>query len=593
MMTSRSSRLVAALSALALVQGAFDLHAATFTWNNNSGYWTDPNNWSPGSAVPGAGDTAVFAGDPWSERWIYLPAGSAITLANLVFARASLSPLVTVDELRQDRRAVLTVTESFVWTGGALGYGSPGGDPIGVIVSIPSGAQMNIGPGNTVQMDWSVITNAGTVNWTNNTIQFAGGSLIYCAPGSQWNLWSDGVVAHHGANAAPRLEFAPGSTVTKRAGNGHTSLAESSDMQLSLGGTVNIEVGTLGFSQWGNTIVVPMLEDGLVINGPGGFKGDFGQNVGDLIVNGPVTVNNARFELNTGRIVGTNAVSAVLAAAGGAEFHATNCAGIVGTVRIAAGTVFNLSGRQFDNLVADGLGSGGMQVAGTLNWLGGGETFRFINGATLDILPGGKFYPGSGKAFDSPTGGPLRNAGLWSPATNAPGTFLMYGNYQQASTGVLQLDIAGRNAGEFDVVDVSQKPWSGYGGTATLDGTLRVNLRNGFAPAAGDSFQVLNYGTRVGQFSTLELPALGGNLFWLAQYGASALTLSVVAPPTLSITKQGSNAVLSWPAGYPTAILESSPTLGAGASWTTVSSSGNSALVPLGSGNQFFRLKLQ
>ena len=39
------------------------------------------------------------------------------------------------------------------------------------------------------------------------------------------------------------------------------------------------------------------------------------------------------------------------------------------------------------------------------------------------------------------------------------------------------------------------------GGSATLDGTLNVSLANGFTPADLDSFQVLTFGSRSGDFA--------------------------------------------------------------------------------------------
>jgi hypothetical protein len=39
-------------------------------------------------------------------------------------------------------------------------------------------------------------------------------------------------------------------------------------------------------------------------------------------------------------------------------------------------------------------------------------------------------------------------------------------------------------------------------GQVTLDGTLLVTLLNGFVPDAGDSFQVLTFASRQGDFAT-------------------------------------------------------------------------------------------
>ena len=43
----------------------------------------------------------------------------------------------------------------------------------------------------------------------------------------------------------------------------------------------------------------------------------------------------------------------------------------------------------------------------------------------------------------------------------------------------------------------------------SLAGTLKVSLIGGFSPTLGDSFDILDWGTLSGTFSTLQLPARG------------------------------------------------------------------------------------
>ena len=50
-------------------------------------------------------------------------------------------------------------------------------------------------------------------------------------------------------------------------------------------------------------------------------------------------------------------------------------------------------------------------------------------------------------------------------------------------------------------------------GDLALDGTLEVSLINGFTPTAGQSFDILNWGSLSGTFSSLALPTLTG-LTW-------------------------------------------------------------------------------
>ena len=62
-------------------------------------------------------------------------------------------------------------------------------------------------------------------------------------------------------------------------------------------------------------------------------------------------------------------------------------------------------------------------------------------------------------------GGNVINGGLVSPG-HSPGTLTVKGNYTQTAAGTLLIEVAGKNAGQFDVLAV--------GGKATLAGTVRI-----------------------------------------------------------------------------------------------------------------------
>ena len=73
-------------------------------------------------------------------------------------------------------------------------------------------------------------------------------------------------------------------------------------------------------------------------------------------------------------------------------------------------------------------------------------------------------------------------------------------NFSLASTNTLLMELGGTAVG------------SGYdqvqdGGLLTLGGTLQVSLINGFTPASGNSFDLLNWSTLGGTFSSISLPA--------------------------------------------------------------------------------------
>jgi hypothetical protein len=77
----------------------------------------------------------------------------------------------------------------------------------------------------------------------------------------------------------------------------------------------------------------------------------------------------------------------------------------------------------------------------------------------------------------------------------------------------LEIELGGKLQGsEYDALDVT--------GTLSLGGTLAVSLidptdgADVFQPAAGDAFDILDWGSRTGTFAALELPSLGGSLRW-------------------------------------------------------------------------------
>jgi hypothetical protein len=72
------------------------------------------------------------------------------------------------------------------------------------------------------------------------------------------------------------------------------------------------------------------------------------------------------------------------------------------------------------------------------------------------------------------------------------------GNYTQNAGGTLQLNIAGRSAGQFDVLNVN--------GNAFLNGTLRL-VNQGYRPQLGDSLRLINTGGVVtGRFAQFQNP---------------------------------------------------------------------------------------
>ncbi len=112
----------------------------------------------------------------------------------------------------------------------------------------------------------------------------------------------------------------------------------------------------------------------------------------------------------------------------------------------------------------------------------GGPTIHNEKDGTID------YEDGSGGSSSIPT---FLNDGMLEVGA-VPS--LLAGTFAQSSTGTLQSDIA--DASDFGALSVS--------GTATLDGTVKANLENGYQPPSGMSFKVLTFGSSSGQFADVK-----------------------------------------------------------------------------------------
>jgi subtilase-type serine protease len=123
----------------------------------------------------------------------------------------------------------------------------------------------------------------------------------------------------------------------------------------------------------------------------------------------------------------------------------------------------------------------------------------------------------------------LINLGVTHPGENGLGTLHVAGNYQQSSTGILDIGIGGSSS--LGVLDIQ--------GNATWGGALKVTSLGGFMPTIDELFTVALFsGTFTGQFASLDTSAFSGVTFSTI-YDSHDVTLKVIAvnavplPPAL------------------------------------------------------------
>ncbi len=267
------------------------------------------------------------------------------------------------------------------------------------------------------------------------------------------------------------------------------------------------------------------LRDGHYRNAGGEIRAAAGSTV-DL-VSGAVVEGGRLGSTGSGQIR-VDANNVTFDATGGMVVDANVQVGSAGRLRVLGG--LENRGR------IDVAGQGQLQVDGPVTLTGGGV----VNLAAPDSRLVG--YPGSVPGdqlinVDNTITGSgtilfldLVNNGVISPG-NSPGTLTIQGAFTQGATGLLEIELAGTGAGQFDILNIS--------GNALLGGGLQVSLLDGFLPEIGDTFDFLLASAVDGTFdpASVFFPTFSGRTFAL-EYGANFVRLTTVAsavplPPAL------------------------------------------------------------
>ena len=146
------------------------------------------------------------------------------------------------------------------------------------------------------------------------------------------------------------------------------------------------------------------------------------------------------------------------------------------------------------------------------------------SGSTTMTVTGGDVF-GAGTI----TGGLTNTSGLVSASpslsSTTTGTLTISGSgagyYTQGSGGTVEFGLAGSSAGEYDVLTAT--------GAATLAGSAQLCLLKGFKPTVGSTFQVMNYASETGNFSTV-------NFGWTLTPGTTSATATYNGAPVTSFS---------------------------------------------------------
>jgi hypothetical protein len=137
----------------------------------------------------------------------------------------------------------------------------------------------------------------------------------------------------------------------------------------------------------------------------------------------------------------------------------------------------------------------------------------------------------SSGTMEATGGGVLNVNNLVSPhngmlTARAGSTITINGSLTQSAAATMNVDIGGTSGGQFGRIAIT--------GVANLAGALNATFVNGFTPTVGNSFQVMTYSSQAGTFDTVNAVNLANGQRLNPVYGASALSLTVVAGAAVS-----------------------------------------------------------
>lgn len=190
----------------------------------------------------------------------------------------------------------------------------------------------------------------------------------------------------------------------------------------------------------------------------------------------------------------------------------------------------------------------GASAAGTvLGNLTNGGAIALGASATLNVLGQFENQPGAsvGGTGQLILAKPGVDHGTVRPGFS-PGRLGVTGSWAMFDDSALEIEVAGTDPGQFDVLDVS--------GNLILDGTLRIVRLPGYVPQVGDSFAFLVFGSRAGDFDAIQTVGFGGVTF-AVDNAAGAMTLRVAAVPENAtwVMLLGGVALMVWVVRHRTA----------------------------------------
>jgi hypothetical protein len=384
---------------------------------------------------------------------------------------------------------------------GALVWQAGYWDGSTVTVGSNSVVVINGGTGNS-DINSTAINNYGTVAWQDGTLRAGNGATI-----DNYGLWiaqSDQTL--NDAFGGSQSSFNNSGTFRKTAGVATNQTLVAPGVFFSNTGLIDIKLGNLVLQGSGS------FTGGQVAANPGAVV----LNQGNFTIDGTITTTNV-IE-NSASLIGTNVIQ------GAFTWQAGSWNGALVTINPNSTVVVAGSGN-ID------LNSATVTNNGTLQWTSG--TIRLGNGA--QVFNNGLWDAQSDQTMNNAFGGSsstFNNLGTFRKSVSGGGSTQIQNAVNFVNQGTLDseagnISLSGSynfaaGTTEFGITSAQTFGSISIGGAVTLSGFAKVNFNNGYVPASGTQFQLLNYGSRNGSFDTSQLPL--GMAF---NYSPSAMTLVV------------------------------------------------------------------
>ena len=475
----------------------------TKTGGTNETIFTASTTINHGTVNAASGSVQFSSGSVWTD-------GSQITGAGRVWLNGGNTTI----------SGTTTLNGSWQWSGVSISGTNVISGPVPLLwrsgrhygnLTVSPGAQLNftgeyypwLASGDDLHP--AILTNRGTVSWPGGNSFYAGYSAQIHNYG-QWRLEANGTgFQYTGGGGWPTfLNFG---TLSKTGGTNETIITASSTINH---GTMNVAVGTLQFSantEWPN--------GGQIIG-----SGSVLLNGGNTLLSGSTLLNGSWQWYNVS-VTGTGAITGPLPLT-------WRTGRLYGNLTVASNAQLNFTGEFYPWLSSGSDASPAVLTnRGTVVWPGG----TFYAGTSARIYNLGQWrLEGGGTAFNYTGGGgwgTFLNSGTLLKTSSATvdlsNFYFVNSGRITAQAGQFNFNVPPQNSGEFYFPVGGPVAGTDFGairvaGAYSHQGTLHVELLNGFTPTIGNYFDLVTGTALSGNFATLALPVVPPDQGWTVDY---------------------------------------------------------------------------